>query len=60
MLEASERWGVPPWELEANAPDIWMERRALWVDAKAERWSKPRPAVGEVRQVGNKRKKRLI
>ena len=51
---------MPPWEVDAVAPDIWMERRALWADARARRWSKPRSAVGEVRQVGTKRVKRLI
>ena len=60
MLEAAERWGMPPWEVVERAPDVWMERALLWSSAKGQRGSKPRAPVGEVRQVGNKRKKRLI
>ena len=60
MLEAAEKWGVPPWEMEGVAPDIWMERELLWGHAKAQRRSNPKAPVGEVRQRGNKRIKRLI
>lgn len=60
MLEAAEKWGTPPWELLERAPDVWMERALLWGNAKSERWSRPRSQVGEVRQVGNKRMKRLV
>jgi len=60
VLEAAERWGMPPWEVEAIAPDVWMERAWLWNSAKGQRASKPRAPVGEVRQIGNKRKTRVI
>ena len=59
MLEAAERWGIAPWRIMEEAPDIWMERLGMWTTARNERNS-PRPPVGEVRQVGNKRVKRVI
>ena len=34
---AAREWGIPPWELERTAPALWMERRALFADAEAER-----------------------
>jgi len=52
---------MPPWELEAQAPDIWMERAAIWHSAKVERASKPPKApVGQWQQRGNRRVKRLV
>jgi len=51
---------MPPWQVEAEAPDEWMERALLWANAKAERQQKPRQAVGETKQVGNVLKKRLV
>lgn len=60
-MEAAERWSMPPWELEAQAPDIWMERAAIWHSAKVERASKPPKApVGQWQQRGNRRVKRLV
>ena len=34
---AAREWGMPPWELEAVAPALWMERRALFAEAEVER-----------------------
>jgi hypothetical protein len=59
-LDAAERWGIPPWELEEHAPDIWMERQLLWTAARNNRASDRRPEVGTVTKQGNVQKKRLI
>jgi hypothetical protein len=60
VLEAAERWGMPPWEIEATAPDVWMERAALWSNAKTKRIQKPLPDRGKPIKVGNKTKTRLV
>lgn len=50
---------MPPWQVE-DAPLVWIDRYTAWENAKAERARQNRPAVGEERQVGNKKVKRLV
>lgn len=26
LLEVAKEWGVPPWEIEEEAPAVWLER----------------------------------
>lgn len=26
LLEAAKEWGIPPWQIEDDAPAVWMER----------------------------------
>lgn len=32
---AAEAWGRPPWEIEEQAPAVWMDRFAAFHNAKA-------------------------
>jgi hypothetical protein len=51
---------MPPWQVEADAPDVGMERQLLWTAARNRRASAARPEPGTVTQTGKVRKKRLI
>ena len=60
-MEAAKSWGMAPWQVE-DAPALWMDRFAEWEAAKSERIisASKKGERGQVRQVGNKRIKRVI
>jgi len=35
VLQAAELWGVPPWQVEDEASQLWWERWRVWEDEKA-------------------------
>jgi hypothetical protein len=50
ILAAAEAWGRAPWEIEADAPAIWMDRFVALGNAKAKASKKP-PAKPGVRRL---------
>jgi len=34
ILQAAEAWSMPPWEIEAQASQLWWERWRCWTEEK--------------------------
>lgn len=40
----AEQWGIPPWEIEAGAPAVWVERWEALQDARVRHQRDPKRA----------------
>jgi len=57
----AEAWGIPPWEVEAQATKLWADRWAAWNNAKADKQEyQSKPKAGGGSQQGGQHRRRLI
>jgi hypothetical protein len=51
LLEVAEKWHAPPWVIEEDAPQVWMDRWRAWRDeqiaAQPKRKNKPPVVASE-------------